>query len=351
LVLAMLLAFVLPVALAQDDGEGLPEEIVFAAGGIAPEGIEYYEEDGVFLVGSLTQGTIFAVFDDGSVEPFIEDEDLASTVGIHIDAANNRLLVTNADASVFQNQDATGMAQLAAYDLATGERIYLVNLGELVEDGRHFANDVTSAPDGTAYVTDSFSPVIYEVTPDGAATILLEDEALGDDQIGLNGIDYHADGYLVVALTGQARLFKVPVESPAEFSAVELENPVAGDGLVFHPNGNLVIVGGNAQLVVLSSDDEWASASEVEVVELQPADESPTTAVIRDNHVYVTFAQLNNFQAEQYRIQQAGLAEDTIAVDEEMMDGEDMDEDEMDDDDMEDGDMEDGPAATEEPSG
>lgn len=40
---------------------------------------------------------------------------------------------------------------------------------------RNFANDVTLAPDGTVFVTDSFSPVVYKVNPDGTASVLVMD--------------------------------------------------------------------------------------------------------------------------------------------------------------------------------
>jgi sugar lactone lactonase YvrE len=308
--LALTVLLVLPLSLSQaQDGsdEELPDSIRFSAPGIMPEGIEYYAAGGHFLVGSLSEGTIFAVYDEGTVEPFIEDEDLLSTVGIHIDTANERLLVANAEQGVFRNPELDGIAQLASYDLATGERLFLVDLGELVE-GRHFANDVTVDEEGTAYVSDSLAPVIYAVTLDGEASVLLQDDALSRPPLGLNGLDYHPDGYLIVSLAGARQFFKVPLAEPADFSEVALEEPVGGDGLIFHPNGKLVVVGIGARLLMLASDDEWASARLVEDVSLAPAAESPTTATIRDGQVYVVFANFGNPAAEDYLIQRVELA-------------------------------------------
>ena len=95
LVIMLLLLAVVPQAFAQE--AELPDLIMAAHPGIHPEGIEWDAENERFLTGSLTEGTIFAVADDGTVTPFIEDENLLASVGIHIDAANNRLLVASSD--------------------------------------------------------------------------------------------------------------------------------------------------------------------------------------------------------------------------------------------------------------
>ena len=46
---------------------------------------------------------------------------------------------------------------MGAYDLETGDRIFMTDLAAVAPADRHFANDVTVGPDGTAYVTD-FTP-------------------------------------------------------------------------------------------------------------------------------------------------------------------------------------------------
>lgn len=126
-----LLTLTLPV-LAQ---ETTLEEIVIEVQGILPEGVEYDAEGERFLFGSLTEGTIRQITEGGEAEPFIEDEDLVSSVGIHIDTANNRLLVANSDVSILMGGgDGNGMAMLGAYDLETGERLFMADLGALLPD-------------------------------------------------------------------------------------------------------------------------------------------------------------------------------------------------------------------------
>src|SRR5687768_14885975 len=140
----------------------LPDEIAFVspAPGLLPEGIEWDAVTGSFLVGSLSQGTIHRITpnDDGTatIEPFIEDEELMSTVGLEVDEENNRLIVSNSAATAFSG--GPGAAMLAAYDLETGERAYMVDLAALYDSPTNFANDVTVDEEGNAYVTNSFAP-------------------------------------------------------------------------------------------------------------------------------------------------------------------------------------------------
>jgi sugar lactone lactonase YvrE len=279
-----------PLALAQDGA--LPDRIDVAREGFFPEGIEYDAAGERFLLGSLAEGTIFAVTDDGAIAPLIEDADLLSTVGIHLDVAGGRLLVPNVDRGVQSGAEPQGPAiSLLAYDLASGERLFFTDLSTFDPEAGHFANDVTVDPDGNAYVTDSFSPVIYKVDPEGAASIFLQNDAFASEQFGLNGIDYHPDGYLLVAKADEGALFKVPLDDPEAFSRVELDAPVSGaDGIVLRPDGALAVVGQPQSVFLVRSEDDWATASIVETASLeQPA----TTAAIRDGEVYAIFAQLS----------------------------------------------------------
>src|SRR5690606_5217697 len=52
-------------------GNDIPERIVIERQGVIPEGIEYDETSGRFLVGSLGEGTVFEVAFDGTLTPFV----------------------------------------------------------------------------------------------------------------------------------------------------------------------------------------------------------------------------------------------------------------------------------------
>jgi sugar lactone lactonase YvrE len=264
--------------------------------GLFPEGIEWDAVGSRFLLSSLTGQGINAVADDGTITPFAVAENSLSAVGIHIDEASNRLLVDYSDAAVMGDPSNNGTAALGIYDLETGELLHYVDMGALYE-GKHFANDVTVDADGNAYVTDSFSPVIYKVTPEGEASVFVEDEHFSNPNFGLNGIDYHPDGFLLASVAGGASLWKIPMDDPTTLTQVEVSEPFGADGMILDDEGNLIAVASftgedgtqRQEVVSVSSADDWATATIDQRVESQDA----TTAAIRDGAVYVIYAQLS----------------------------------------------------------
>jgi sugar lactone lactonase YvrE len=239
----------------------LPATIVTKKTGFIPEGIEYDTKNGRLISGSLTEGSIFQWADDGTLTPIVTDADLKSSVGIEADEDRDRLLVCNSDSAVFQNKIA-GQARLGIYNLTTGAKIAMVDLAAAdtaaPKDAKHFANDVAVGPDGTAYVTDTMTNVIYRVAPDNAVSVLYRFPAAKD--LGINGIVFHASGYLIVA--GGTKLYKVPVGNPASTAEIALPEELTGqDGMLWAADGRLVIVSNNQQRMVgLRTTDDWATA-------------------------------------------------------------------------------------------
>lgn len=236
-----------------------PERIVAERGSFIPEGVEYDNNAGRFLTGSLADGTIYEITAAGRLIPVVEDPAIEASVGIEVDEVRNRLLVasTNSD-------NPAGAARLGVYDLQSGQRLAMVDLTMAITDrpadASHFANDVAVSRSGEAFVTDMRMNIIYQVDRDYNASVLLD---LGSDTgLNLNGIEYHPSGYLLVAAMGTGQLLKVPVNSPANWSIVELDFPASGgDGLVWASDGGLVATSNNTSAVLkYHSDDNWSSA-------------------------------------------------------------------------------------------
>ena len=263
----------------------LPATIVAERGGFIPEGVEYDATNGRLLTGSLSEGSIFQIQNDGRLTTIVTDPELISSVGIEADEPRGRLLVANSDRAVFEGGGA-GQAKLGVYDLTTGERIAMVDLAAVLADAPadavYFANDVAVGDDGTAYVTDTRMNVIYRVGADYEASVLSRFEPM--DGLGLNGIVYHASGYLLVA--GGATLWKVPVEDPAGATQVTLPEAVPGqDGMVWTADGLLAIVSNSDNRVVaLTSTDEWATAR---LAGVGTYDTQATTAAVVGDEIYV----------------------------------------------------------------
>jgi len=264
----------------------LPEQITINTPGFLPEGVEYDTLNKRFLVGSIAQGTVFVVGEDGALTPFIQDPDLKSSIGIEVDEERNRLLVANSDGAVFQGQP--GQAKLGIYQLDTGERIAMVDLAAAGPTGAkaHFANDIAVGPDGSAYVTDSMARVVYKVDANNVASVFLPDPSKGGPYM-LNGIAAHPSGYLVVAESTAGDLYKVPLDKPEAVSKVKLPEAMNGaDGILWHGNGNLLVVRNDASnsIYALSSTDDWATAN---VAAKGTYAVQATTAAVAGDDVYV----------------------------------------------------------------
>lgn len=259
-----------------------PGMIVAERGGFVPEGVEYDTTNDRFLTGSLSEGSILEIHVDGRVTTVVDDPELVSSVGIEVDETNDRLLVANSDRSVFEGET-SGQAKLGVYNLTSGERLAMVDLAAAITepptDAAYFANDVTVADDGTAYVTDTRMSIIYRVGADYEVSILHR-----FDGFGPNGIVHHPDGYLLVC--GGTDLWKVPLDDPSGATTVALPEEIAGqDGMVWMSDGRVAIVSNSqSRVVALTSDDEWATA---QMAGTAPYETQATTGAVVGGEIYV----------------------------------------------------------------
>ncbi len=264
-------------------GSGIAELIVTERGGFVPEGIEYDRRNNRLLVGSMTDGTIYQVNNDGSLIAVVEDDALLASVGIEVDEEGNRLLVANSRFGEGESE-----AMLGVYALDSGNQLAMIDLRAVIENppagASHFANDVAITPAGTAFVTDTPMNIVYRVDKYFNADVLLD---LGQEVgLALNGIEYHPAGYLIVAAMGSEQLLKVPVNNPQNWSVVETDFSVSGaDGLVWAEDGTLIVTSNNSSRVLkFHSEDNWRSA---QLVGLASFPGQATTAAVAGNEVFV----------------------------------------------------------------
>lgn len=294
LLLSALLAGLLLIsrAVRSELSGNAPDVVTIERPGLFPEGVEFDTRRDRFLVGSLSEGTIYEVREDGAPTPFINDPELTSSVGLQIDVQGDRLLVVSSNTFLFMDPTLPFHSKLFAYNLESGERLFVADLAALSEDAPNVANDVAVDSDGNAYVTDSLAPVIYQVDAAGNATVFYQNSLLdGRGEPGLNGIEYHPDGYLLVPMQG--KLLKMPVANPAATSEVLLDQPIpAADGVTLHPDGRLIVVQGQlATVTALASEDGWESAVTAETSETD-LDGTATTATVRGNDIYVVYSRI-----------------------------------------------------------
>jgi sugar lactone lactonase YvrE len=157
---------------------------------LVAEGTAYDPATRSVLISSLNKHKIVAIAPDGSVSDRVATGagGLRSVAGIHVDSARNTLWATS-NARFDTPTDSTHSA-LFAFDARTGALKTRVAVPASRGAG-NFLNDITTGPDGTAYVTDSRTGRVYIAAP--GATELRELTLLGRI-IAPNGITISPDG-------------------------------------------------------------------------------------------------------------------------------------------------------------
>ncbi|TGE21075.1 SMP-30/gluconolactonase/LRE family protein [Hymenobacter metallicola] len=297
--LSVALVGLLPSCSDDDETEATPAspaKITVPQAALHPEGIQYDEANKRFLVSSRTRGQIGSVKDDSTYTVFADDPRLVSTIGLNLDATRQRLLAAVSDNGANTSRSTSGtlrqLAALAIFNATNGSLTSFVNLGALRPGQNHFANDIAVDAQGNAYITDSLSPLIYKVDPQGAASVFLENNMLsGGSGFGLNGIVYHPDGYLLVAKANDGSLFKVPLSNPSNFTKVATNQNLSltgADGLVLTDPKTLLLVSGSQSTVFrLTTTTDWASATEAG--RFATGAVSPTTITRRADAAYVLY--------------------------------------------------------------
>ena len=289
--------------------EKLPDLVSFTQAGLYPEGVQSIGQAG-FLVSSQTTGSIGMVSDNGTYSVFADSPDLISTVGLHISENRNQVLAAVSDPgyNLQRTTPATKgkMARLAIFSFSNPQLApRILDLGAQRPNAPgHFANDIALDNQGNAYITDSFAPIIYKVTPDYEVTVFAESPLFSapTGTFGLNGIVVHPDGYLLVAKTDEGIIFKVPLNNPTAITPVATSQNLQGaDGLLLYGGMLQVVTNTQAKVYSLASPDNWASATVSGTFSTPP--QYPTTLTFREGLYggergsFVLYSNLNALQA------------------------------------------------------
>lgn len=272
--------------------------IEFSAPDSYPEGIAYDSIQHTYYVSSARTGTIGKVSPQGAYQPLHVDSTVKSTYGMKIHPDGKRLFVCVSDAnySRYTSPDTRKkMARLISIDLATGKRLSDIDLSDLIP-GEHFANDLTFDNDGNAYITDSYAHAIYRVSPDGRASVFSKSPLFVTEGIGLNGIVFHPDGYLIADNSNTGQLYKIDIKDPTNVQKIKTEQYFLGaDGLVLDDPNHLTVVvnGGNDKIYKLETDDNWQSAVMAGTTLIADRFTYPATATRHMNEIWVMNAKFN----------------------------------------------------------
>lgn len=266
-----------------------------------PEGVAYNGKDNNFFISSIKTGTIGKVDMDGNYTPFFADNTFKSTYGMKVDSMHNLLWVCVSDANYSQNstpETYKKMARLIAIDLLSEKKVKDIDLSNLI-DGKHFANDLAFDNNGNVYVTDSYSPVIYKIDKNDKATVFAINELFKGKDLGLNGIAYHPDGYLIVGNTSTGAIIKVNVAKPNEVSVIKTKDLFPGaDGVFFNDKKELILIEnkGVDKIFNIASNDGWKSAEIKESTGITDRFQNPSAGTMVQNKLYILNSKLNELQ-------------------------------------------------------
>jgi len=272
--------------------------ITFQAPNVYPEGIAINSKTNKTYVSSVRTGTIGVVDSGGNYREVYKDENLKSSFGMKVDKSKGMLWVCIGDPNFSKNRSATTfkkMARIIAVDLTSGKKINDIDLSHLYS-GNHFLNDLTFDNKGNLYITDSFSPVIYKIDANGKPSVWAESDKFKSKYVGLNGIAYHPDGFILVAHNTDGCIFKIDINKPENVSKVNIATFFPGaDGLSLDESSNLVLVQnkGVNKIFKLSSSDHWKSAKVIAKTPSSELFQNPTTLSWNKKNLYVLNAKLN----------------------------------------------------------
>ena len=262
---------------------------------VYPESIAIDQTTGTLFVGSVKDGTIFkgqvgtSTFDVFS--PAGADGRLMATGMFHRD---HRLVVAGRQ---------TGL--IFIYDTQDGRLITKLDNGRSGTD-QTFLNDVTFAPDGSAYVTDSVNAVLYRVGLSKAGQYKLEEflkyegtpiryvTASGAQGININGLVTTADGrYLILAKRNEHALYRVDLRTkqivPVTMAKDTLNTP---DGMFLQ--GTMLYVAQNLpkSVAVLTFTENFTRAALARTIR-HPTFAFPTSVARFEDKLFVVSAQFN----------------------------------------------------------
>ncbi|CAN6313046.1 unnamed protein product [Urochloa humidicola] len=268
--------------------EGTAGGVSYAGEGWMHECAKWDAEGGRFLASTFFGAGVAEVRGGGEAAEervVLADPDAAGRValGLAIDAPRRRLLLVYAD-----RMPRFGYAALGAYELGSWRRLFLTRLD--VPGESTFPDDVASDADGNAYVTDATGNKIWKVGPDGALLSIIKNATFtqrpgtAHNLIGLNGIVFHPNGYLLAVHTTGGDLFKVDPKTETVRVVKVRGSLKRGDGLELLSATRLVVAGMPSRLV--ESSDDWETAS-VTGQYVGPIHRVPSSATVKDGDVYI----------------------------------------------------------------
>lgn len=185
-----------------------PSKYIVPGNNTFPEGIARQPNSQYFYVGSVITGEIFrGNIWEPNVSPFINGSayGVVNAVGMKVTAAGHLFVAGGTSGTVF------------VFDVKTKQLLHRFSNGVKLQN-ETLLNDLDIAGDGTVYITDTFSPVVYSITPQELASPTVDLPLQGWADLngtmgsGGNGIVVTRGGkYLLVADVFAGEIWRIDV--------------------------------------------------------------------------------------------------------------------------------------------
>ena len=244
-----------------------------------------------FLVGTVIDGLVLAVSESGEQEELIradEENDLWSITGLEVDADNNRLWVSTAALSLFENFESTenGQSALVEFELDTLKQVgrYLAPADGLP----HEFGPVVALRNGDIFIADRLAPLVFKKPAGESAmhrfTMLGDMKGFRDMTVGPGGYFLYVSdrerGIVVIDPVGKTA---APLVGPDTLNLWGIEG-------LFSTEDSLVVVQSNTnpqRILKLKLDTDYSTVTEVSALAVALEDfDWPTFGAIKGDHVY-----------------------------------------------------------------
>lgn len=257
--------------------------------GLVAESLAYDSTTKNFYLSSVAQRKILRINERGESTVFADRSiGLWSVLGIKIDTKNRFLwAVSSAHKQMPDLQaDENGQTGIFKFDLTSGKLIkkYLVSN----QPKAHWLGDLSIAPNGDVYATDSINPIIYVIHKEkDEIEPFLESASFTSPQ----GLDFTPDGKFLFMADYSKGVFKVNLATKEVSKLIPAENTtmLGIDGLYFRQNSLIAVQNGvNPQrLVRLVLSKDFEKIEKFEVLEANnPAFDDITLGVFTGNQFY-----------------------------------------------------------------
>lgn len=243
------------------------------------------------LVGTIREGKLLAVADDGSTEVLLQandDNGLWSITGLAVDADRQRLWVSSSASAAFEGFSAAdaNRAALFEFDLATME---LIGHSYVPVDALHHQlGSVACTGNGDVFVIDTVTPIVYRKVPGKNRLEAFVSSShlarFGDLAVTPDGSRlFVADPIMGVFLVDPKAQRASMLSGPDTLNLAGIEGIAYADGKLFVVQGGIT----PQRLMRLALDPMGAAVTEVSpmAIALEPFD-GPSKAAVRGGDLY-----------------------------------------------------------------